>query len=94
MNKENVELKNNNLGITEDDFGCMLYKLVLLNESFSYYKTMIKHDWDRELFYSPTKPNGLVFYTKRCYEIGDKGGRYMAIGFVLIFAFGGTDIIL
>ena len=44
MNEENVELKNNNLGITEDDFGDMLYKLALLNESFSYYKTMIEHD--------------------------------------------------
>ena len=41
MNKENVELKNNNLGITEDDFGCMLYKLMLLNESFSYYLSPI-----------------------------------------------------
>lgn len=44
MNEDNVELKNNKLSITEDNFGDMLNKLVLLNESFSYYKTMIKHD--------------------------------------------------
>ena len=50
MNEENVELKNNNLGITEDDFGDMLYKLALLNDSFFYYKTMIEHDWDRSKF--------------------------------------------
>jgi hypothetical protein len=42
MNEDNVELKNNNLRITEDNFGDMLYKLALLNESFPYYKTMIK----------------------------------------------------
>ncbi len=44
MNEDSVELKNNNLSITEDNFGDMLNKLALLNESFSYYKTMIKHD--------------------------------------------------
>ena len=44
MNEENVELKNNNLDITEDDFGDMLYKLALLNDSFFHYKTMIEHD--------------------------------------------------
>lgn len=46
MNKENVEPKNNNLGVTEDDFGDMLHKLVLLNDSFYYYKTMIEHNRD------------------------------------------------
>ena len=46
MNKENVELKNNNRGITEDDFGDMLHKLALLNDSLYYYKTMIDHDRD------------------------------------------------
>ena len=44
MNKENVQPENNNQGMTEDDFGDMLYELALLNESFSYYKTMIEHD--------------------------------------------------
>ena len=43
MIKQNVELKNN-LNITGNDFGGMLYMLALLNDSFPYYKTMIEHD--------------------------------------------------
>lgn len=51
MNVDNVEIKNNKLSITVDNFGDMLNKLMLLNESFPYYKSMIKHDWDGEIFY-------------------------------------------
>ena len=46
MNKVNTEFKNNNRGITEDDFGDMLHKLVLLNDSLCYYKKMINNDRD------------------------------------------------
>ena len=42
--------------MNEDNFGDMLNKLALLNESFSYYKTMIKQGWDGEIIYTPIKP--------------------------------------
>ena len=44
MNKEILEPEKKGAVITEDDFGCMLHQLELLNESFPYYKTMLKRD--------------------------------------------------
>ena len=44
MDKGNIKHEINNLKTTEDDFSNMLCQLELLNDAFSYYKTMLKHD--------------------------------------------------
>ena len=44
MKKEIMENKNQLTKLSEDDFGEMLYGLEQLNESVSYYKTMLKRE--------------------------------------------------
>jgi hypothetical protein len=44
MDDEKIESLGGNLRPPVDDFGPMLCLLEQLNESFLYYKTMIKHD--------------------------------------------------
>ena len=48
LDDKNVESEDNVSGIIEDDLGHMLYKLELLDESYSYYKAMIDPDLDQD----------------------------------------------
>ncbi|EMR73802.1 hypothetical protein MBGDN05_00620 [Thermoplasmatales archaeon SCGC AB-539-N05] len=48
LDDKNVESEDNVSGIIEDDLGHMLYKLELLDESYSYYKAMIDSDLDQD----------------------------------------------
>lgn len=43
MKEENIDTEEIN-ELAENDFGCILYKLEQLNNSFPYYKTMIMED--------------------------------------------------